>query len=104
MRRLSNAGYDPNKLLQTYEGTAEALSCGRNTAIELANAGKLERLFIDNNKRLPRITTQSIRRLIEARAAAGTSLQAAAPARRRTRGARCRSAPDIKIGQRPKGD
>jgi hypothetical protein len=57
-------------LARTIEHTAETLDCSRSSVYDLARARKLELVYLDEeNRRLPRITTRSIRGLIGDRSA-----------------------------------
>jgi hypothetical protein len=51
--------------VRTIGHTEQALDCSRSSVYSLARAGQLELLYLDAEKRrLPRITTRSIRALL----------------------------------------
>ena len=61
MHKLKDHAFNPVALLQTIQGTAQALRCAISTVHELANEGELDRAGPG------RITTKSINRLIRRR-------------------------------------
>jgi hypothetical protein len=69
MRALKDDGFNPTALVQTIEGTKQALRCAASTVHELANNGELDRAGPG------RITTKSIQRLIRRRVKASRKKQ-----------------------------
>jgi hypothetical protein len=66
MRARSDNNLDLEQgAFRTIGHAEQALDCSRSSVYSLARAGKLELVYLDTeNRRLPRITTRSIRALL----------------------------------------
>jgi hypothetical protein len=66
MRKRSHNQLDLEQgAARTIEHAREELDCSRSSVYELVRAGRLELIYLEpNGKKLPRITTRSIRKLV----------------------------------------
>ncbi len=74
MRPFANWHFDPVALVQTPRGAGQALKCGKTSVYALVMAGKLE--LIDG-----KITTESIRNLVEEKRQQAKARQQKTPTR-----------------------